>query len=213
VSAESDLAMLPPNPDDLNTVAEGDELTPEFRVIVTGNRRRGIRLERLYWRLLGEMADRRGVKRSRLIASVLEGADSSSDNAASVLRCFAIDAIDSERSILVARTSSNYVIGLLQQAPIPAFAINRQKKLHQVNQEFIQLLRAVSGDATQRIHADVVQLTLETPIEELFQQLSDAKMAYTNYNIQLDAKHRRGRAKLVAVPPSPAQILVGYITT
>lgn len=212
MSAESDLNMLS-KPDDLSAIAEGAELTPEFRVIVTGNRRRGIRLERLYWRLLGELADRRGMKRSRLIASVLEDADSSSDNAASVLRCFAIDAIDSERSTLAARTNSNYVISLLQQAPIPAFAINRQKKLHQVNQEFIQLLRAISGDATQRIHADVVQLTLETPIEDLFQQLSEARMAYTNYNIQLDAKHRKGRAKVVAVPPSPSEVLVGYIVS
>jgi predicted DNA-binding ribbon-helix-helix protein len=213
VSAERNREALQSGFSDLDPVAEGDELTPEFRVIIAGNRRRGIRLERMYWRLLGEIAERRGVKRSRLVASVLEEADSSSDNAASVLRCFAIDAIDAERSVLVGRTGSNYVIGLLQQAPIPAFAINRQKKLHQVNQEFIQLLRAISGNANQRVHADVVQLTLETPIEELFLQLSDAKSAHTNYNIQLDAKHRRGRTKLVAVPPSPAQVLVGYIVS
>ena len=185
MSAETDILT-----DDLEAV--GDELTPEFRVIVTGGRRRGI-------------------KRSRLVASVLEDADPASDNAASVLRCFAIDTIDGERSNLVGRTSTNYVIGLLQQAPIPAFAINRQKKLHQVNQEFIQLLRAISGNPTERIHADVVQLTLETPIEELFQQLSEAKSAHTNYTIQLDTKSRRGRVKLVAVPPTPSQVLVGYV--
>ena len=196
---------------DLEPIVEGDEHTPEFRVVVASHRRRGIRLERLYWRLLGEIAERRGVKRSRLIASVLEEADPAFDNAASILRCFAIDTIDAERSALAARTSTNYVIGLLQQAPIPAFAINRQKKLHQVNQEFIQLLRAVSGNPNERIHADVVQLTLETPIEELFQQLSEAKSAHTNYNIQLDTKNRRGRVKLVAVPPTPSQVLVGYI--
>lgn len=211
MSAESNTQAAPP--DEFDPVAEGDELTPEFRVVVAGNRRRGIRLERLYWRLLGEIAERRGIKRSRLVASVLEDADQASDNAASVLRCFAIDTIDAERSALVGRTSTNYVIGLLQQAPIPAFAINRQKKLHQVNQEFIQLLRAISGNPTERIHADVVQLTLETPIEELFLQLSEAKSAHTNYNIQLDSKSRRGRTKLVAVPPGPSQVLVGYIVS
>lgn len=214
MSADGEADILAEAPfGDLDMVAEGDELTPEFRVVVAGSRRRGIRLERLYWRLLGELAERRGQKRSRLIASVLEEAGSEAENAASVLRCFAIDAIDAERSSLVGRTSSNYVIGLLQQAPIPAFAINRQKKLHQVNQEFIQLLRITSGNTTQRIHADVVQLTLETPIEELFQQLSEAKSAHTNYMIQLDDKQRRGRTKLVAVPPSPSQVLVGYIVS
>jgi len=213
VSGESDFQTLESPIGDLRVPKESDELTPEFRVVVAGSRRRGIRLERLYWRLLGEIAERRSVKRSRLIASVLEDADPASDNAASVLRCFAIEAIDEERSALVGRTTSSYVIGLLQQAPIPAFAINRQKKLHQVNQEFIQLLRATSGNSQQRIHADVVQLTLETPIEELFLQLGDARSAHTNYLIQLDTRQRRGRAKLVAVPPAPSQVLVGYIVS
>jgi len=196
---------------DPDVMDDGDEHAPEFRVVTVGGRRRGIRLERLYWRILGEIAERRGLKRSRLIASVLENGGSQTDNSASILRCFAMDAIDAERSTLAGRTSTSYVIGLLQQAPIPAFAINRHKKLHQVNQEFIQLLRGISGDSTQRIHADVVQLTLETPLDELFLHLSDAKSAHTNYLIQLDNKQRRGRTKLVAVPPSPAQVLVGYI--
>lgn len=213
MSADGETERLDAPFGDLDPVTEGGDLTPEFRVIVTGRRRRGLRLERLYWRILGEIAERRGVKRSRLIASVLEDADPASDNAASILRCFAVETIDAERSALVGRTSSNYVIGLLQQAPVPAFAINRQKKLHQVNQEFIQLLRAVSGNPTERIHADVVQLTLETPIEELFQQLSEAKSAHTNYTIQLDSRSRRGRTKLVAVPPTPSQVLVGYVVS
>lgn len=213
MSAESESLILSAATADLDPLAASDELTPEFRVIVTSRKRRGVRLERLYWRLLGEIAERRGQKRSRLVASLLEEADPTSDNAASVLRCFAIETIDAERAGMVDRTNPNYVIGLLQQAPIPAFAINRQKKLHQVNQEFIQFLRGISGDANQRIHADVVQLTLETPIEELFQQLGDARSAHTNYSIQLDAKQRRGRAKVVAVPPSPSNVLVGYIVS
>jgi predicted DNA-binding ribbon-helix-helix protein len=210
VSADSEIDVTPIPPGELDLVADEDEHVPEFRVIVAGGRRRGIRLERLYWRILGEIAERRGLKRSRLVASVLEN-DHSADNAASIMRCFALDSIDAERSSLAGRTSMNYTIGLLQQAPMAAFAINRQKKLHQVNPEFIQLLRAISGNIHDRIHADVVQLTLETPIEDLFQQLSEAKSAHTNYNLQLDDKSRRGRAKLVAVPPSPSQVLVGYI--
>ncbi len=42
--------------------APDNELTPEFRVVITGERRRGIRLERLFGRLLGEIAS--GVGRS-----------------------------------------------------------------------------------------------------------------------------------------------------
>lgn len=210
---DQDMTSLEQSLDDLPTAVADvpNERAPEFRVVIAGNRRRGIRLEHLYWRLLGEIAERRGQKRSRLVASILEQNEDAAENAASILRCYALDAIDTERADLAGRTSSNYVIGLLQQAPIPAFSINRQKKLQQVNQEFIQFLRATSGDPAQRVHADIVQLTLETPIEELFKQLAEARAAYTNYAIQLDAKQRRGRAKLVAVPPAPSQVLVGYI--
>lgn len=189
----------------------GDDLAPEFRVIVAAERRRGIRLERVFWRLLGEIAARRGQKRSRLVASIIENADSQWDNAASVLRCFVAQTLESDRAELTERADPKSVVELLQRAPIPAFAINRQKKLQQVNQEFIQLLRITAGDMSQRISADVVQLTLDTPIDELFVQLASARSVQCNYSIHLDARQRRGRAKVVAVPPSPYSSLVGYV--
>jgi predicted DNA-binding ribbon-helix-helix protein len=194
-------------------IAPIGDLAPEFRVVVAADRRRGVRLERIFWRLLGEMAERRGQKRSRLIASIIENAQAQSNNTASLLRSFVAQTLDSERAEFAERADPKTVIELLQRAPIPAFAINRQKKLQQVNQEFIQLLRATAGDVKQRISADVVQLTLDTPIDELFLQLATTKAVHCNYSLQLDARQRRGRAKVVAVPPTPSSTLVGYVVS
>lgn len=185
-----------------------DEGEPLFRVVTTGERRRGVRLERVFWRLLDEVATRRGLKRSKLIEEIL-GRDSS-ENVASTLRCFAAEAIDGERRDLESQVSAHAIIGLMQQAPMPAFAINRQKKLQQVNAEFMQLLRAepaVPGKA----QAEYVHLSLDTPIEDLFAIVSTGQATQCNYSLQVDDRRRRGRAKMVIVPGMRSETLVGYV--
>ena len=114
---------------------------PQFRVVTTGARRRGVRLERVFWKLLDEIAQRRGRRRSQLIGEVLAQSEGSTESVASTLRCFAASTVDLERSALFARLNPSQTITLMQQAPVPAFSINRQKKLQQVNAEFMQLLR------------------------------------------------------------------------
>lgn len=190
-----------------------DDLTPEFKVILVGQKRSGVRLERLYWRLLEEIAESQGQKRSRFIASIIETHGAGAANIASVLRAVVVKAQDEERRRLGALNTPGHVISLLQQAPIPAFAINRQKKLLQVNPEFIQLLRILGGNLTENISADVIQLTLDTPTEDLFSALQSSSSVLCNYNIRLDTKQRRGRTKIVAVPPAPYSTLNGYIVS
>lgn len=189
------------------------ELIPEFRVVVAGGRRRGVRLERLYWQLLREIAERRGQKRSRLVARVIEDAGPLAENAASVLRGFVAETLKRERDTLAARAGEASLVSLLQQAPVPAFAINRQKKLQQINADFIQLLRVMSGNLSEKMSADLMQLTLDKPIDELFGLLGESGVTHCGYAIQLDDRRRRGRARIVAVPPAPFQIFVGYVVS
>lgn len=197
---------------DISDVAS-DDLTPEFRVVLVAKKRRGVRLEKIYWKLLDDIAKRRGVKRSRLIASIIEQEAENPKNIASILRGFVARTLEDERHASASQNSELFLINLLQQAPLPAFAINRQKKLSQVNVEFMQLLRMMVGNMTEKISADVVQLTLDTPTEELFSRLVDSVSTHCNYVINLDGRQRRGRIKIVAIPPSPHTMLVGYIVS
>jgi predicted DNA-binding ribbon-helix-helix protein len=183
---------------------------PLFRVVTTGARRRGVRLERVFWRLLDEIAERRNLKRSKLIQDVLN--DDEGENVASTLRCFAANAIDAERRELEMQVSPQTMIGLMQQAPVPAFAINRQKRLQQVNTEFMQLLRPAPG-VTGKTQGEYVHLSLDTPIEELFAVASSGQATQCNYSLQVDDRRRRGHAKMVLVPSARPDILVGYVLT
>lgn len=191
-----------------------DWIVPQFRVVTTGDRRRGVRLERVFWKLLDDIAARRGLKRSSLIAEVLENAAEGTESVASTLRCYAATTIDIERNTLLARINPQQMIALMQQAPVPAFAINRQKKLQQVNAEFMQLLRPTlnaGGPGAARNVADFVHLSLDTPIDELFHAARSAPSTQCNYTLQVDDRRRRGQAKIVLVPDDRLETLVGYV--
>jgi len=184
---------------------------PQFRVVTTGSRRRGVRLERIYWKLLEEIAARRGRKRGQLISDVLAASETGTESVASTLRCYVASTIDLERSALVRRIDPRNTIALMQQAPVPAFSISRQKKLQQVNEEFMQLLRPAGDVNTKRATAEYVHLGLDTPIDELFAAASAAPSTQCNYTLQVDDRRRRGRAKIVLVPSEKPEILVGYV--
>jgi len=187
-------------------------LTPEFRVINTGNRRRGVRLERLFWQVLADISQARGIRRSQLVGEILDEAGPGADNTASVLRVYATRELELQRRKLAARGEPGFVVNLLQAAPVPAFAINRQKRLQQVNPEFVHLLRVVSGNMSQKVSADVVHMSLDIPLDQIFAQLTEAAPTLQcGYTLTIDNKQRRGRTKVVSVPPAPSNILVGYI--
>ncbi len=193
-----------------------DWIVPQFRVVTTGDRRRGVRLERAFWKLLDDIAARRGLKRSMLITQVLENTADGTESVASTLRCYAATTVDIERNALLSRTNPQQMIALMQQAPVPAFAINRQKKLQQVNAEFMQLLRPSLGSGSAassgaRNVADFVHLSLDTPIDELFHSARSAPSTQCNYTLQVDDRRRRGQAKIVLVPDDRPETLVGYV--
>jgi len=194
----------------VESAALGGDGEPLFRVLNIGGRRRGVRLERIFWRLLDDLAGRRGVKRSTLVHDVLR--DDQGENVASALRCFAANAVDAERSAFATYLIPANIVGLLQQAPVPAFAINRQKKLQQVNQEFMQLLRPTPITSTGKATAEHVHLSLDTPIEELF-DAAGGQPTLCNYSLQVDDRRRRGRAKMILVPGAKLETLVGFVLT
>lgn len=187
-------------------------VTPQFKTVILNGRRKGLRLEKIYWKLLDAIAKRHEIKRSTLIAEILNADDVGNGNATSMLRCYIAEKLEQERDSLVQKLETFNAVNLLQSAPIPAFAINRQKRLLQVNPEFMQMLRLLSGKMSGVHSADSSQLTLETPVEQLFAELNTTSdWTQCNYSVRSEGRQKRGRAKIVPAPPFPASILVGYV--
>ncbi len=189
-----------------------DWAAPEFRTVPTAETRKGLRLERAFWRALGTIATWTGAKRHKLIAKVLEEASSQALNGASALRSFAMHTMHVELERVKALNESSYAVELLQQAPVPSFAVDRAKRVVRVNGEFNHFVRILFAKTGDMAAGKTLQLNLETPIAQVFAELGDRGEARQYMlNVVVDGRVRRTRTRIVAVPPHDPRLLVGYI--
>jgi predicted DNA-binding ribbon-helix-helix protein len=190
--------------------AHHDYATPEFRAVQTPYGRKGLRLERAFWHALSAIADRMHIKRSRLISDVL-GETGTDDNATSVLRSYAVHQIEQELSTLRQQSELAFLLPVMQHAPTPSFAVDRDKRVVRANGEFRQFLSEVMAEF-ENSSRDTLVFKLERPVEDLFEELGQSgQSCECMVNIIVGNRLRQFRAKLVAVPPHEPQVLVGYV--
>ena len=200
-------------PDELAPGGEAsvlDYATPEFRAVPTASGRKGIRLERAFWRALSTIAERMGIKRSQLISDVLTQADSD-DNATSILRSYAVHQVETELSAIRRQIEQSFSLPMMQQAPVPSFAIDRDKRLVRVNTEFNQFLRGVLAQLGNPDRGSLA-LNLERPVADIFDELGTlGRSCECLVNITMGSRFRQIRSRMVAVPPHAPTALVGYV--
>lgn len=183
---------------------------PEFHTVMVDKKRRGIRLERIFWETLTLMAEDHGLKRAELINQIILDNSGQPENLASLLRCYVAYVSESSRSTAAAQLRE--VIRQFQHVPVASFSIDRHKKLQQVNQDFVRFLRVISGSMNRDISGDVVKLVLDTPLEQLFDRLLGTSDAVEcGYSVQVDDRKRRGVSKVTVVSARHEYALVGFI--
>lgn len=207
-SATTDDPPAPATPSDVLI----DAAEQQFRTVTTPDGRAGIRIEKIFWESLTDISVSLGIKRSALVATVIERAKAGNINVASALRSYVALVQRNENARLKGLLTTQQVVKLQQLSPVPSFALTRQKRLISANAEFVQYLRGISGDPASAVTPEVAQLSLDRPIEELFEELrSDGASARCVLTIRVDDRNRRAACKVVAVPPLPAQAIVGYL--
>lgn len=186
--------------------------TPEFRTVSTPKARKGLRLERAFWSALGTISESMGLKRSKLIAELLQEAGEHKLNTASALRSFAVHSMAEELERVRALNEASFAVSLLQQAPVPSFAINRSKRLIRVNGEFNRFIHILFAEGDDSAHPHGVQINLETPLAQVFEELgTSGESRNCMMDVLMGTRVRRIRTKLVAVPPHDPTVLVGYV--
>lgn len=185
---------------------------PEFRTVPAGNTRKGLRLERVFWDALGVISARLGRKRSALIADVMQDANDRQLNATSAVRSFVAQTLMTELEQTAAQCDEEGYIALLQRAPVPSFAVDRNKRLLRANGEFSHFLRILFAQTSDGFPRHSVQINLETPVSRIFEILGKSgESCECTMNVLLDTRARRVRTRIVAVPPYDPTALVGYI--
>ncbi len=195
------------------TAEERDHLdysTPEFRAIQTVYGRKGLRLERAFWRALSGIADRLQIKRSQLISDVL-GETGTGENATSVLRSYAVHQIGQELHALRERSDLAFLLPILQSAPTASFAVDREKRLVRVNEEFHQFLGDVLAELGSVSRENFV-FRLGRAVEEIFLDVGQSGQACEcPVHVISGNRLRQFRAKLIAVPPHDPKVVIGYL--
>ena len=189
-------------------VADGAWSIPIFRTVTTPSGRHALRLEGVFWDAIARLAGREGKKPSTMVRELIDAAEGEGTNLSSGLRCLIVRRLLEEDSRLAYFAEHLATVQLMQMAPTPSFALDRNKHLVRVNDEFVRYLRTVmmrSGPV------EKAQLRLDRPTESIFSEVVTGTAVECGVSIVVDNHERRTQARIVVPPPEPASVIVGFI--
>jgi predicted DNA-binding ribbon-helix-helix protein len=185
-----------------------DWSVPIFRTVTTPSGRHALRLEGVFWDAIARLAIREGRKPTDMVRELLGTAEAGGGNLSSGLRSMVVKRLLDEDERLTPLLAPLAVVKLMQMAPTPSFALDRNKHLVRVNDEFVRYLRTVMA----RIGpVEKAQLRLDRPAEAIFAELATGTATECGVSIQVGNHERRTQARIVIPPPEPASVLVGFI--
>ncbi len=193
----------------METDAEADG-QPRFRVLRRQGWRKAFRLEAIFWQTLEAAARDSGLRLSEFVHELVAGRPG---NQASALRVAAAGWLWRHYWRLQEKTAPERLIGLMQAAPVPSFAIDQSRRLVAHNREFVDLVRADSQIGSEGSDISTARLALDVPLDALIGELEKdpTKVLTCGYSIRLGATRRIGRARVMLVPAEKGRTIVGYI--
>ncbi|WP_169195976.1 ribbon-helix-helix domain-containing protein [Devosia sp. MC1541] len=189
-------------------LAHADYATPIFRTVNTHKGRVALRLEAVFWDAIATMAHRASVKPTDMVRDLISRSSEEATNLSSALRSIVTRQLLVENDRLAPLASALSVVRLLQTVPTPSFALDKNKQLVRVNDEFVRYLRSVMAKAGA---VERAQLRLERPADVLLTEIPAGSSIECGLSIHVDNHERRTQARIIIPPPAPANILVGFI--
>lgn len=187
-----------------------DWATPIFRTVSTASGRHALRLEAAFWDALQVLAQQSGRRPTDLVREMLDVARPDNINVSRAVRSAVTKRLLDEQNRMAPLAAPLAVVQLMQLAPSPSFALDRQKRLVRVNDEFVRYLKTIVVRAPS---PDGAQLTLDRPIEQLFAEIRPGAALECAMSIRVDTHERRTQVRVVIPPPAPANVLVGFVLT
>lgn len=174
---------------------DGAALVPQFRAVTCRGVRRGLRLEKVFWDGLAEIARADGSTVGDLIADIHDDLDGSGSLSSRVRSCVA-DHFVRRSHTLQATLHPDHIGAIVHAVPSPAFALSEGRRILYYNGAFISFLQlrftgAESADVFGRL-----ALSLDTRIEDVIAKLHETPGRPTSSGFALGISDRRVRGKL-----------------
>ncbi|PWK76756.1 ribbon-helix-helix domain-containing protein [Aminobacter sp. AP02] len=191
-----------------------DDLTTDFRVVVRQGSRRGIRLERLFWTTLKQLAEHNRLTIGEMVEEIAR-ANGDTSNLASAIRVACLRWKADQSAELAKLASLRTINAILGACPAPAFALSSTKKILSLNSAFQILVKrqlpAGFGDETNRD----LRLSLDLNVADIFARL-DANGGVpiaSGFVIGAGERRYRGQLNVVRAPIRTPELLLSFVVS
>ncbi|KQZ99593.1 hypothetical protein ASD64_14785 [Mesorhizobium sp. Root157] len=185
---------------------------PIFRVVEDQDARRGIRLERAYWKTLRDIATATAQKTGTLVRSVV-GQAPEMTNTTSLLRVYCLKWVLDELEAARQVSDPSLVVNLVRASPGATFALGLDKRIIAYNQPFLTFVqsRFTSGEPGS-IGRDF-RLALDAHLTTLAANLKASGNVPTQVGFVVGFGDRRVRGTLNAIlaPVTGSDIVLCYV--
>jgi predicted DNA-binding ribbon-helix-helix protein len=190
-----------------------EDSATRFVAVRSGEFRRGLRLEEIYWRALKDVAAASGLSIGGLVRQVEEASGEDEGNATSRLRVLCLGWFMDKLAKVHALTHRGMTSSLIQACPTPAFALGTDRQIIAYNPHFLNLIQARLSVAGSGSMARNLRLALDIQISDLIAALqkNNNMPVGTGFVIGVETQRFRGRMNAVLVPTSDSPVIACYV--
>lgn len=200
-------------PDTLGlNVFSADDLTTDFRVVVRQGSRRGIRLERIFWATLKQLAENHHLTIGEMVEEIAY-ANGDTSNLASAIRVACLRWMADQNASLARLASLRTINAILGACPAPAFALSSSKKILTFNPAFQSLVRRqLPVGFGEEAHRDL-RLSLDLNVADIFNRLdaNDGVPISSGFVIGAAERRYRGQLNIVRAPIKAPELLLSFV--
>ena len=175
-----------------------DMLEPLFRTVTVDDKRKGLRLERIFWQTLEQLAKEENTSISTILQAA-KGNSQSSPNLSSYARAHAAiwlrQRLEANREI----ASFQQVLRTINACPSPVFVTSQDRRLRAYNAAFLRYVRRHIPMEDLEAAPKNLRLQMDTGSAELIMQLKSEQEIILNVGFTFGFNERRVRGRLNAV--------------
>ncbi|GAB5460380.1 ribbon-helix-helix domain-containing protein [Hoeflea alexandrii] len=182
-------------------MSDPDPFKPHFRAINSGGKRRGFRLEGVFWKALDAVTRSEGVSVAEYI-SKLNDVRTGDNGLSSHLRASIMQRVLEQHERLRDRFSKFNSKTIVAACPVPGFIISVDKRILYQNSGFLMYLqtRFTGLDSVEALSN--IKLTLESPLIDMIEEMKrdSSRPKYTGFTVGYGERRLRGRLSMALAP-------------
>jgi predicted DNA-binding ribbon-helix-helix protein len=147
----------------------------QLRVLQRRGTKMAVRLERIFWSQLDDLAREAKSSTSKLVFDIL-ASNAGALNKTGLLRCFCLERARSKSSISRLQAESFDMLGIIAACPTPVAVITPQRKIAAFNPAFSNLITLMRGSQNKDKNKDngmAIQLSFSESVPKIQQSLLD----------------------------------------